>query len=251
MRRSVLLTALLLVSCGSDSQTVATTVATTRAPTSSLSGEFVFEDDFSDPSSGWETGDDGTAVTAYDNGGLRVTVNTPDSTVVRRPPPPRGQRKGSPNIRDVSVEVAAKRNTGTKEDAYGTSLVPPDPGMFGLTCRGVASGDRYFLGISREGTYDIAKSKAGRMVSLLAQPGRSDMIKKENGAVNEVQAECVGGVGREPTTLRLHVNGTKVAEVADEDDILNEAEGAVGVEVRTAASALANVWIDVFRVRGA
>jgi hypothetical protein len=83
----------------------------------------LFEDDFSDPSSGWDQFSDSDGLTNYDNGIYRIFVDTPEFTFWANP----GLGDTLPS--DVRIEVDA------------TKIGGPDFNDFGVLCRYSGTGN--------------------------------------------------------------------------------------------------------------
>jgi hypothetical protein len=178
-------------------------------------GEILFQDDFSDPSTGWTTWNgDGSAVD-YNNGGLRFYINQLDFEYWSLP---------VGNYEDVRIDVAATKLTG------------PDDNHYGIICRYVNRDNYYSFIISSDGYYGIMKVKEGNY-SLIAgsQMQYSDIIQKGS-ITNDLQAECSG------ENLVFSVNGQKLAVAHDSDF----KKGGVGLIVGTYQSPGVDVIFDDF-----
>ncbi|MBI3761188.1 MAG: hypothetical protein HY260_04920 [Chloroflexi bacterium] len=181
--------------------------ASEAAGSNASAGNILFEDDFSGPAGGWETGRDYGVTADYNGGGyrLRVTDDEGDREEVSG-----GQYK------DVSVEVDATRVRG------------PSDGAFGIVCRNSDAGT-FSFGISADGYYGIYKAQYGEDEEdddewTLAESKRGDAIKRGDNVTNHIRADCVGA------KLTLYVNGQKMLEVEDPDyDPEYDEAGDVGV----------------------
>lgn len=153
-------------------------------------GAVLFQDDFSDPTSGWATQRSPAQVMDYVSGGFRIWVNQTNFDVW-----------SIPNLRftDVSVEVTATRVAG------------PDDNDFGLICRYKDQDNFYGFLISSDGYYGISKRKNGEHEVI----GQDGMVHSRaihtGGASNRIRADCIG------PTLTLTVNDVKLMETQDED----------------------------------
>jgi hypothetical protein len=100
----------------------------------------LFQDDFSQTSSGWDryTGDD--AITDYNNGVYRMWVNSDNTDIWANP---------GLNFQDVRVEVKA------------TKIAGPDDNDFGVICRYQDVENFYFMIVSSDGYYGIGAVEAG------------------------------------------------------------------------------------------
>ncbi len=160
----------------------------THAPTMTIApGALIFEDDFSDPGSGWERRAAAEGIMDYNAESYRIIANVPQtnfwSTAKR-------------DLVDVRLEVDEGKLAG------------PDENRVGLVCR-YTKENYYFFIISHDGFYAIGLFQDGQ-TSLL---GQSEMqtheIINRGTSVNHLRADCVGG------TLTFYVNGQKLAEVED------------------------------------
>ena len=159
----------------------------------------IFEDDFSDTSSGWDV-DKGTGdedwVLEYALGGYRIYNPPPPTTLL-------GLNEGDAGtaIGDAIIEVDATPVTGDipeKEDAG-----------WGVMCRTLDYDNYYQLGIQVDGQPTIWKQKNDEWDEL-ATGTPTDAFKGGN-ATNHLRADCVG------SNLTLYVNGQKVLETQDSD----------------------------------
>jgi len=160
--------------------------------------DVLFQDDFSDPSSGWDriTNEEGT--TDYVNGEYRFLINATHVDYWTNP---------GLDFWDVVVEVDAVKAGG------------PDDNDFGVICRYQNTDNFYFFLISSDGFYAIAKMEAGESAFIEPDQMYSSDAILQGEAANHLRAECVG------SRLALAVNGVLVAET--EDDTF--ADGDVGL----------------------
>jgi hypothetical protein len=154
------------------------------------SGAILFQDDFSDPSSGWNQVTAANGETDYADGTYRIFVNEPDMDIWSKP---------GLSFTDVRVEVEALKVGGDRNN------------RFGIICRVTEPNTFYTFIISSDGYYGIGKIK-GQVYQLIGmdalQP--SDVILKGS-ALNHIRADCVGD------RLTLYVNGHQLAEVQDSE----------------------------------
>lgn len=149
-----------------------------------------YEEDFSDPNSGWERYNEFDGILDYEDDGYRMWVQPANTFFVWIEDQPA----------DVRIEVDAKKQAG------------PDDNHFGLICRLDRGGtwDYYMFLITSEGKYGIAKSSRAEGTIWLgtAKLTPSDAVKLGN-EVNHIRADCVGDM------LTLYVNGQKLLETQD------------------------------------
>ena len=153
-----------------------------------ISGALLFQDDFSDPSSGWDRVQSPEGMTDYENDKYRIVVNASNADYWSNP---------GLYFEDVQIEVDALMNAG------------PDDNDFGVLCRYQDTENFYFLIISSDGYYGIGIVVNGHQ-KLLEPPQmyHSEAIYP-GGAANHIQAICQG------TRLALAVNGEFIAETYD------------------------------------
>lgn len=166
------------------------------------SGSLLFQDNFSDPSSGWDRIRTEQGMTDYDGESYRVVVNTPNADYWANP---------GLNFTDVSVEVDAAKING------------PDDNNLGLLCRYQNRENFYFLIISSDGYYGIGKVEDGNQVLIEPEQMYPSAVILEGNQNNHLRAVCDGN------QLTLYVNGIKVAETEDQSFL----EGDVGLIVGT------------------
>lgn len=148
----------------------------------------LFRDDFSDPASGWESGDFDEGSVGYKNGVYFVT-SLGDGDVM--------WGVASMFFSDVIIEV----------DATQISAGPANNNDYGVVCRQQDNGDGYYLLISGDGNYAIIKAEGGSFEELVDWT-ESDAIRQGN-ATNHIRAACEGSI------LTLFVNGQRLAMAED------------------------------------
>ncbi len=176
-------------------------------------GGLLFQDGFSDPSSGWDRVRTQEGMTDYEGERYRIVVNVPNADYWANP---------GLSFPDVSIEVDAGKVSG------------PDDNDYGLLCRYRDTENFYFLIISSDGYYGIGKVQDGEQV-LLEPPQmyHSDAIYTDN-QPNHIQAECSG------SRLALSVNGVKIAETSD----TSFHEGDIGLIVGSFDDPGVDIWFD-------
>lgn len=155
----------------------------TPAPASIL-----FQDDFSDPGSGWEVEDFDEGSVGYKNGIYFVT-SLGDGDVM--------WGVASMSFSDIIIEV----------DATQVSAGPDNDNDYGVACRQQDNGDGYYLLISGDGSYAIIKAE-GEGFEELVDWKSSEAIRQGN-ATNHIRAVCEGSI------LTLFVNGQRLAMAED------------------------------------
>jgi hypothetical protein len=183
----------------------------------SQSGKILFQDDFTDPSSGWNRVTTTKGQTDYADGVYRIFVNEPNLDIWSMP----GRK-----FTDVHIEVDALKVGGERDN------------RFGIICRAVSVDSFYTFIVSSDGYYGIGKIK-GQDYHLIGmdalQPSKAIRLGT---ALNRLRADCVGD------RLTLYVNGEKLAEVQDAEF----ASGDVGLIAGTYQSAGTDIRFDNFIV---
>ena len=152
----------------------------------------LFEDDFSDPNSGWDRSDWASGITDYNNGTYRMLVKVPDYDIWANP--------GRYFEGDVRVEADVTKVAGEYDDDYG------------LICRysgEPSSPSYYYFIISSDGYAVIGKVTAGENEYISDEKMTSSDAIKQGMTTNRLRADCIG------STLTLYVNGQMVTSVTD------------------------------------
>jgi hypothetical protein len=194
------------------------TTATAPAPQdlNVPSGSVLFQDDFSQPISGWDRFTTAEGTMDYDAGGYRLLVNSPDTNFWSTP---------HKNFADIRMEVDAGKFGGSDENRIG------------LICRYTGS-DYYFFMITSDGFYGLGIYSGGKAV-LLGQSEMQASGKIKTGmAVNHLRADCTGNA------LTFYVNGFQVASAQD----ATLKAGDVGLLAGTFAQTGVDVVFDNFVV---
>lgn len=154
---------------------------------SGASGDILYQESFTENTTGWDRVINDGGIMDYDSGGYRFLIREPKVNYWSTP----GKYFG-----DVRVEADV------------TKLNGPDENRAGLMCR-YKSGNYYFFIISTDGFYGVGKFTGGQAI-LIAQESMvpSDTVLAD---VNHLRADCVGN------TLTFYVNFTQVVSVQDSD----------------------------------
>jgi hypothetical protein len=208
-----------LILCGARFAALAQTPTPTEASTKS--GAVLFQDDFSNPASGWVVRKTDYGEFAYLDGEFRVLLNKPDFNTYSILP----ERK----FGDVSVEVDARLANG------------PSTGVFGIICRAEANegtaSKAYIFAIRTDGLYAILKRTSPTFWDAIASGKKPGAIKT---GTNRLRADCSG------SSLTFYVNGEKLLEATDSDFKSGQAGVAVTTQPKSAAL---DVRFDNFVVR--
>lgn len=177
----------------------------------------LYQDDFSNPNSGWTTWEQDLSAVIYQDGGLVIRVNEAGFDYWSRP---------------------GKRYSNTRIEVETTKIDGPDDNDFGLICR-YRNGDNFYAFlISSDGYYGIARVSDGQY-KLLGNDGMqySEVIEQGN-ATNRIRGDCAG------STLTLYVNGSMLAEIQDD----SFQSGEVGLVAGTYGTPGTAIRFDNFMV---
>ncbi|HLF26593.1 MAG TPA: tetratricopeptide repeat protein [Anaerolineae bacterium] len=150
-------------------------------------GSILYQEDFSDPTSGWSSYVDADYTTDYFDGGYRINVTTDNYTVWSHP---------GLTFSDAQIEVDAARIGG------------PATGEYGIVCRYQDGDNFYVLKVTGDGYYGITLRQNGEWIPLVDWQ-TSDAILQGEGVVNRIRADCSG------SQLALYVNEQLLAETQD------------------------------------
>ncbi|MBL6983778.1 MAG: serine/threonine protein kinase [Anaerolineales bacterium] len=204
------------------------TPANTQLPTSTfwstitsppqLLTQILFQDNFSDPSSGWDRVTVAEGITDYENGYYRIFVNTNNTDIWANP---------GLNFADVRIEVDAIKVGGS------------DDNDFGIICRYQDAENFYLFIISSDGYYGIGKVIGGKQI-LLDMPQMQFSSGIRQGSVSaQIRADCIG------KQLALYVDGKHIHSVEDGTFI----SGDVGLIAGTFSETGTDIYFDNFVVR--
>ena len=201
---------LLLLSACSDGTGSATEVV---LPT--LASDVVlFQDDFSNPKSGWDRASQGGNSTDYADGKYRITLSTPQQDIWANPYQYFDQ--------DIIIEVDIWQNPSTVQAAYGIICGYSDMNNF------------FALTIGNGGYVEIFRYQQGKRLTLASAENQARIDPE----YNHLKAECTS------STLQLWVNGSLVAEV----EALEFPYGDVGLIVSSFDEANVEILFDNFVV---
>jgi hypothetical protein len=155
----------------------------------------IFQDDFSNPNSGWDAHTGADVTTDYADGQYLIAVEEPLVDVWAQP---------GLELTDVIVEVEAQYADG------------PINNEFGVMCRYTRSGDGkhsfYFFFVSSDGYYALGKIAKDVRTVLAPADGSfqpSGAIEQSLDQPNHLRASCLG------SHFSLAVNGEVVGEFED------------------------------------
>ena len=185
-------------------------------PTEEPVDNVLFQDDFSNPESGWDRFNDEEGVTDYLNDGYLIGVYTDTYFYWANP---------YRTFQDVVIEVDAEMMTDEEDNQYG------------IICRQTDLDNWYALVISGDGYAAIRKRFQGSDLEYLTDWIVSEAINTGM-ASNKLRAECVGD------RLSLYVNGVLAIEATDSDLVA----GDVGLLAGTFTASQTEVFFDNFIV---
>jgi hypothetical protein len=187
-------------------------------PQQPASGETLFEDDFSNLTSGWDRIQDTDGSTDYVDGKYKIIINIPNTDVWANP------RKKFSN---VVIRVIAAKLSGSNDNHYG------------VICRYLDANNFYFFVISSDGYYGIGKVKDGKHQLVNREEMLPSEAIRQGEGNNTLQAVCNG------STLSLYVNN----ELLDTQTDAEFTTGDVGLIAGTFGEAGVEVIFDDFRVK--
>lgn len=176
----------------------------------------LFEDDFSNPGSGWDRYEDSEGVTDYSDGTYKIALFTDEMFYWANP---------YQNFTDVIVEVQAMKVSGGEDMQYG------------IICRHADIDNWYALVISADGYAAVRKRIQGNDLDYIAEWVQVPSVNTGN-ATNNLRAECIGN------RLALYVNGSLAIETTDSDI----SSGDAGLMAGTFEQGSTEVLFDNFRV---
>jgi hypothetical protein len=156
----------------------------------------LLQDDFSQPTSGWDAYSDSEKTANYDNGQYLIAVEQTGVDVWGLP---------GLDLTDLRLEVDTQYAAG------------PVDNEFGVMCRYTRDGDKhsfYFFFISSDGYYAMGKVIKNQRTVLNPASGDyrpSDAIQQDQSAINHLSATCAG------KKMSFAVNDTPVGEFEDAD----------------------------------
>jgi hypothetical protein len=150
-----------------------------------VSGDVLFQDDFSRSMSGWDRYHDDVYSADYATGGYRIQVFAPQTDAWANP---------GLSLTDVRIEFDATKQSG------------PDDNTFGVLCRYQDARNFYFFLISSDGYAGIGMSVGGVRMLLSGDTMYPTGAVLLGEAANHIRADCIG------FQLALYVNGILVAQ---------------------------------------
>jgi hypothetical protein len=180
-------------------------------------GFVLFQDDFSDPGSGWDRVREDDGVRDYKDGRY--------SFIIRRPA---WYFWATPNLNftDVRIEVQAVAESSSGIDA------------FGVICRYQDAGNFYFFSITTDGFFGASKFENGLETFLGQGTMNSSPAIVQGAGTNHLGVECLG------ERLSFYVNGAPLLEVRDS----SFSTGDVGLIATMLEGTASEIQFDNFSV---
>jgi hypothetical protein len=184
-----------VLACGSGTSSGGTTTGGSSTGGGSTGGgsspKALFSDNFSDTSNGWDDNTSDTSSVGVKSGKYVIAISAESWIAWANP--------SKQDLKNIHIEVTVK-NTGDAQDVG-----------FGVTCDDT-DGDFYYLAVSADGYYIIAK-KAGSDTTALSDTENDSWLSSDkiptNASSYQLGADCANG------TLTLYVNGDEIASVDD------------------------------------
>jgi hypothetical protein len=176
-----------------------------------------FEDDYSNPNSGWDRAEWEEGFTDYVDGAYRMFVVPENYSIWANP---------GLHFIDTSVTVVATKSSGH------------DDNEFGIICRYADIENFYAVTVSSDGFYGFLNIEDGTYGYLNMEEMQPTAAIVQGNSTNTIRLDCIGN------TLTLYVNGEYVAERVD-DRIQS---GDVGLYAGTFAVPGTEILFDDFVV---
>lgn len=186
-------------------------------PPPTLPGNVLFQDDFSDPTSGWDRVSVEDGITDYYEGVYRIFVNTINTDVWSNP---------KLDFSDTRIEVEMTKVGGSDNNDYG------------VLCRYQDVDNFYFFMISSDGYYGIGKVSDGVQALIGMEAMLPSEVIRQGDATNRLRADCIG------SKLSLYVNGEFLVQHEDSD----LQSGDVGLIAGTIDAPGTDIHFDNFKV---
>ena len=182
-----------------------------------VSGSILFQDDFSNPKSGWNTWNKNDSLVAYQAGGLRIFVQEPEIDYWSRP---------KYSFDDTIINVDAVKIGG------------PDNNQYGVICRYQDEANFYGFLMSSDGYAGIIKVLDGNYQLISGKMLAYQESISQGDALNYLRADC------NQSDLTFYINGTKVLEGHDS----SFTSGDVGLIAGTYEETGVDIFFDNFIV---
>jgi Tol biopolymer transport system component len=181
--------AVIIVVAGSGLSIVGPTSGVTSGSVAGLASDYVlvYEDDFSDPNSGWDDAFDRHSIKQYGNNKYYIEITT--SNLV-------AWGLANRDVADFRLEVDATQEAG------------PNNNGFGILFRFQDRDNYYRFDISGEGYFLLSKFYRGEWTTLI--PWTASSALNVGQATNRLMVEAIGN------RIRLFANGTEIGQTTDD-----------------------------------
>lgn len=157
----------------------------------------IFQDDFSNPSSGWTVSSSDIGEANYYNGQYRLSIKQPGHMIA-------GMNPAIDRIDDFILDIDMQPMISSPDSSYGIIVRQKDINRF--------DSFYYFQIFGDEGAYKIEKQSAGKWSTLIEANAQGNI--KTDGSVNHITIKCIG------PKMELYINGEILATL-DDDSFLN------------------------------
>jgi len=182
-----------------------------------VSGELLFQDDFSLTGSGWDRSEDNAVVMDYKQGGYRMELLSANSIAWATP---------GLDMNGVRIEADARRIDGSENNYFGLLCGKDQPDHF------------YIFLVSSDGYAGIGEYLAGE-INLLSHDSMLPSFNINDGSArNHLRADCIGN------RLSFFINLNLEMEV----EVAGNVVGDVGFIVGSNQDAGVNIQFDNFSV---
>jgi hypothetical protein len=203
--------ALVMVSCGPVD-----TLLGQPAPTS-LPGEALFQDDYSQMTNDWGIWERSTGTVSYAQGGLRILVDSPNVDL---------WSVAGKSFGDVRVESEVRRMGGAPDN------------VFGLICRYQDNQNFYMFLVSSDGYYGIARLKDNQYGLIGIDQLQYSSKIQHDAITHQLRGDCIG------ESLKLYLDGDLLMDARDGDFTT----GDVGVLAGAYSTSGVDILFDNFIV---
>ena len=204
-------------------ENIKVTLAVANPPPPPLPSNVIFQDDFSDPYSGWFTGmvPGGGGEFAYKNGGLRALVNKANWAIL-------ATNSNAGQLDDFALEVDTKALSSVKDSWQGVIFRLVD----------TIKVDNFYLFAIQSGfaNYRIEKLSGGKWTNLKASTYSSYIHKGT--ATNRLKVVCKGAV------ITVYANDHELATITDASYSI----GGIALAAESGATPEADVLFDNLKI---
>jgi serine/threonine protein kinase len=153
----------------------------------------IYEDDFSNTSSGWTVSSNDIGEANYFNGQYRLSIKQPGHMIA-------GINPAIGSIDDFIIDFDTQSLTSSEDSSYGIIVRQKDINRF--------DNFYYFQIYGNKGTYKVEAQSAGQW-STLIEADAPETIKTD-GSVNHVTVKCIG------PKMELYINDSMIATMEDD-----------------------------------